>query len=161
MQAALVWLLCSHACLGPPSLFRCPASQLDAAHCSPSDGPLRLCSYGWYFTFVQGFVYIGLILAQGFRPKHCVNPWSLYIKISAVLMFSTGLTKGSLAYLNYPAQIMFKSTKVSRHSQHSWQGKPHRSLQAGLYSPEDAALARARLSPRQLFRPCGFMEAMP
>lgn len=74
---------------------------------------IGICSYGWYFTFLQGFVYVGLIMAQGFRPKHCVNPWSLYVKISAVLMFSTGLTKGSLAYLNYPAQIMFKSTKVS------------------------------------------------
>ncbi|KAH9721733.1 adenosine 3'-phospho 5'-phosphosulfate transporter 2 [Citrus sinensis] len=30
----------------------------------------------------------------------------------AVLMGSHGLTKGSLAFLNYPAQIMFKSTKV-------------------------------------------------
>ncbi|CAH9077514.1 unnamed protein product [Cuscuta epithymum] len=41
-----------------------------------------------------------------------VNPWSTYVKLSAVLMGSHGLTKGSLAYLNYPAQIMFKSTKV-------------------------------------------------
>jgi hypothetical protein len=80
---------------------------------STYDMSLRSYSYGWYFTFLQGFVYIGLIMAQGFRPKHCVNPCSLYVKISAVLMFSTGLTKGSLAYLNYPAQIMFKSTKVS------------------------------------------------
>ncbi|KAK1583943.1 hypothetical protein Q3G72_028472 [Acer saccharum] len=40
-------------------------------------------SYGWYFTFVQGFVYLGLIYRQG-----------------------------SLAFLNYPAQLMFKSTKV-------------------------------------------------
>jgi hypothetical protein len=35
------------------------------------------------------------------------------VKLSAVLMGSHGLTKGSLAFLNYPAQIMFKSTKVS------------------------------------------------
>ncbi|KAL0312667.1 UNVERIFIED_CONTAM: UDP-galactose/UDP-glucose transporter 4 [Sesamum radiatum] len=41
-----------------------------------------------------------------------VNPWKTYVKLSAVLMGSHGLTKGSLAYLNYPAQIMFKSTKV-------------------------------------------------
>ncbi|CAI9093929.1 OLC1v1029543C1 [Oldenlandia corymbosa var. corymbosa] len=41
-----------------------------------------------------------------------VNPWNTYVKLSAVLMGSHGLTKGSLAYLNYPAQIMFKSTKV-------------------------------------------------
>ncbi|KAK0602575.1 hypothetical protein LWI29_034878 [Acer saccharum] len=40
-------------------------------------------SYGWYLTFVQGFVYLGLIYLQG-----------------------------SLAFLNYPAQLMFKSTKV-------------------------------------------------
>lgn len=42
-----------------------------------------------------------------------VNPWKTYVKLSAVLMGSHGLTKGSLAYLNYPAQLMFKSTKVT------------------------------------------------
>ncbi|XP_073001021.1 UDP-galactose/UDP-glucose transporter 4-like [Typha latifolia] len=69
-------------------------------------------SYGWYFTFVQGFVYLGLIYLQGFTPKQMVNPWKTYVKLSAVLMGSHGLTKGSLAFLNYPAQLMFKSTKV-------------------------------------------------
>ncbi|KAI5072269.1 hypothetical protein GOP47_0012375 [Adiantum capillus-veneris] len=69
-------------------------------------------SYGWYFTFVQSFVYLGLIAWQGFRPKHIVNPWRTYVKLAGVLMGSHGLTKGSLMFLNYPAQIMFKSTKV-------------------------------------------------
>ncbi|CAN6698134.1 unnamed protein product [Malus baccata var. baccata] len=69
-------------------------------------------SYGWYFTFVQGFVYIFLIYLQGFTTKQMVNPWKTYVKLSAVLMGSHGLTKGSLAFLNYPAQLMFKSTKV-------------------------------------------------
>ncbi|KAJ4777320.1 UDP-galactose transporter 2 [Rhynchospora pubera] len=69
-------------------------------------------SYGWYFTFVQGFVYIALLRLQGFTEKQMVNPWKTYVKLSAVLMGSNGLTKGSLAFLNYPAQIMFKSTKV-------------------------------------------------
>lgn len=69
-------------------------------------------SYGWYFTFVQGWVYIALIHLQGFTYKQVVNPWSSYVKLSAVLMGSNGFTKGSLAFLNYPAQIMFKSTKV-------------------------------------------------
>ncbi|KAJ1426848.1 UAA transporter [Sesbania bispinosa] len=69
-------------------------------------------SYGWYFTFVQGFVYLFLIYLQGFTSKQMVNPWKTYVKLSAVLMGSHGLTKGSLAFLNYPAQIMFKSTKV-------------------------------------------------
>ncbi|XP_039062499.1 UDP-galactose/UDP-glucose transporter 2-like [Hibiscus syriacus] len=69
-------------------------------------------SYGWYFTFVQGIIYLVLIRLQGFTTKHMVNPWRTYVKLSAVLMGSHGLTKGSLAYLNYPAQIMFKSTKV-------------------------------------------------
>ncbi|KAJ7515911.1 hypothetical protein O6H91_22G034200 [Diphasiastrum complanatum] len=69
-------------------------------------------SYGWYFTFVQGFVYLALITWQGFRLKHVLNPWKTYVKLSAVLMGSHGLTKGSLMFLNYPAQIMFKSTKV-------------------------------------------------
>ncbi|XP_044501829.1 UDP-galactose/UDP-glucose transporter 2-like [Mangifera indica] len=69
-------------------------------------------SYGWYFTFVQGFVYVVLIYLQGFTTKQMVNPWKTYVKLSAVLMGSHGLTKGSLAFLNYPAQLMFKSTKV-------------------------------------------------
>ncbi|XP_023527913.1 UDP-galactose/UDP-glucose transporter 2-like isoform X3 [Cucurbita pepo subsp. pepo] len=69
-------------------------------------------SYGWYFTFIQGFVYLFLIYLQGFTAKHMVNPWKTYVKLSAVLMGSHGLTKGSLAFLNYPAQLMFKSTKV-------------------------------------------------
>ncbi|TQD72476.1 hypothetical protein C1H46_041987 [Malus baccata] len=70
-------------------------------------------SYGWYFTFVQGFVYIFLIYLQGFTTKQMVNPWKTYVKLSAVLMGSHGLTKGSLAFLNYPAQLMFKSTKIT------------------------------------------------
>lgn len=70
-------------------------------------------SYGWYFTFVQGFVYLALIYLQGFTTKQMVNPWKTYVKLSAVLMGSHGLTKGSLAFLNYPAQLMFKSTKVT------------------------------------------------
>ncbi|KAM3264392.1 UDP-galactose/UDP-glucose transporter 4 isoform X2 [Capsicum annuum] len=70
-------------------------------------------SYGWYFTFVQGLVYVALIhFLNGFTPKQMVNPWKDYIKLSTVLMGSHGLTKGSLAFLNYPAQIMFKSAKV-------------------------------------------------
>ncbi|EOX96105.1 hypothetical protein QUC31_005390 [Theobroma cacao] len=72
-------------------------------------------SYGWYFTFVQGFVYLLLIYLQGFTPKQMVNPWKTYVKLSAVLMGSHGLTKGSLAFLNYPAQLMFKSTKFSHY----------------------------------------------
>lgn len=74
---------------------------------------LLSCSFGWYFTFIQGFVYLFLIYLQGFTTKHIVNPMRTYVKLSAVLMGSHGLTKGSLAYLNYPAQIMFKSTKVT------------------------------------------------
>ncbi|KAL3536886.1 hypothetical protein ACH5RR_000252 [Cinchona calisaya] len=69
-------------------------------------------SYGWYFTFVQGWVYLFLIYLQGFTHKRMMNPWKTYVKLSAVLMGSHGLTKGSLAFLNYPAQLMFKSTKV-------------------------------------------------
>ncbi|EPS67403.1 hypothetical protein M569_07373, partial [Genlisea aurea] len=69
-------------------------------------------SYGWYLTFIQGWVYVALIYLQGFTPKQMVNPWKTYVKLSGVLMGSHGLTKGSLAFLNYPAQIMFKSTKV-------------------------------------------------
>lgn len=75
---------------------------------------LTKCSYGWYFTFVQGLVYVALIhFLNGFTPKQMVNPWKDYVKLSTVLMGSHGLTKGSLAFLNYPAQIMFKSAKVN------------------------------------------------
>ncbi|KAL0397838.1 UNVERIFIED_CONTAM: UDP-galactose/UDP-glucose transporter 4 [Sesamum calycinum] len=73
---------------------------------------MAFVSYGWYFTFVQGWVYILLIYLQGFTTKQMVNPWKTYVKLSGVLMGSNGLTKGSLAFLNYPAQLMFKSTKV-------------------------------------------------
>lgn len=69
-------------------------------------------SYGWYFTFVQSFVYVGLLLLYGFTTSQMLNPWKTYVKLSSVLVGSHGLTKGSLAFLNYPAQIMFKSTKV-------------------------------------------------
>ena len=48
----------------------------------------------------------------GYRVKHIQNPWETYLRMSVVLAGSHGLTKGSLAYLNYPAQLMFKSTKV-------------------------------------------------
>ncbi|KAL8526865.1 hypothetical protein ACS0TY_015923 [Phlomoides rotata] len=41
-----------------------------------------------------------------------VNPWKRYVKLSTVLMDSDVLTKGSLASLNSPAQIMFESTKL-------------------------------------------------
>ncbi|KAK7834761.1 udp-galactose/udp-glucose transporter 4 [Quercus suber] len=73
---------------------------------------MAFVSYGWYFSFVQGFVYLILIYLQDFTPKQMVNPWKTYVKLSAILVGSHGLTKGSLAILNYPAQIMFKSTKV-------------------------------------------------
>ncbi|PPR80671.1 hypothetical protein GOBAR_AA40041 [Gossypium barbadense] len=81
-----------------------------------SEEYMMLYTYGWYFTFVQVFVYLFLIYLQGFSPKKMVNPWKTYVKLSAVLMGSHGLTKGSLAFLNYPAQLMFKSTKVNPQS---------------------------------------------
>ncbi|KAF9685776.1 hypothetical protein SADUNF_Sadunf03G0089300 [Salix dunnii] len=78
---------------------------------------MAFMSYGWYFIFVQGFVclvliYLVLIYLQGFNSKQMVNPWKTYWKLFVVLIGSHGLTKRSLAFLNYPAQIMFKSTKV-------------------------------------------------
>ncbi|KAL6660291.1 hypothetical protein ACP70R_002413 [Stipagrostis hirtigluma subsp. patula] len=38
-------------------------------------------SYGWYFTFVQGFVYLALIRLQGFTVKQMVNPWRTYVRL--------------------------------------------------------------------------------
>ncbi|XP_073270725.1 UDP-galactose/UDP-glucose transporter 4-like isoform X2 [Primulina huaijiensis] len=77
-------------------------------------GTLLMVSVRSMFTTDSnsGWVYILLIYLQGFTTKKMVNPWKTYVKLSAVLMGSNGLTKGSLAFLNYPAQIMFKSTKV-------------------------------------------------
>ncbi|XVE92920.1 hypothetical protein REPUB_Repub01dG0145200 [Reevesia pubescens] len=60
----------------------------------------------------KGLFFFFLIYLQGFTPKQMVNPWKTYVKLSAVLMGSHRFTKGSLAFLNYPAQLMFKSTKV-------------------------------------------------
>lgn len=57
-------------------------------------------------------------LPQGIMPpatqltRDIHNPWKTYVKLCVVLMRSQGLTKGSLMFLNYPAQIMFKSTKM-------------------------------------------------
>ncbi|KAI3976047.1 hypothetical protein MKX01_016730, partial [Papaver californicum] len=65
-------------------------------------------SYGWYFTFVQGFVYLILLRLQCFITKHMVNPWKTYLKLSVVIMGSHGLTKGSLAWLNYPADVFLE-----------------------------------------------------
>eukprot|EP00897_Mesotaenium_endlicherianum_P010881 jgi/Mesen1/9821/ME000007S09885 len=73
---------------------------------------LRFSSYGWYFSAIHAVYYLLLLLASGFRPKHVQNPWSMYWKLSAVMAGSHGLTKSSLQYLNYPAQLIFKSTKV-------------------------------------------------
>eukprot|EP00271_Cylindrocystis_brebissonii_P005998 TRINITY_DN1849_c0_g1_i2.p1 TRINITY_DN1849_c0_g1~~TRINITY_DN1849_c0_g1_i2.p1 ORF type:complete len:358 (+),score=61.63 TRINITY_DN1849_c0_g1_i2:388-1461(+) len=69
-------------------------------------------AYGWYFSIVHSLYYILFLFLGGFRWKHIQNPWSMYWQMSLVLAGSHGLTAGSLAYLNYPAQLMFKSTKV-------------------------------------------------
>ncbi|KAG6685139.1 hypothetical protein I3843_12G098200 [Carya illinoinensis] len=59
-------------------------------------------SYGWYFTFVQGFVYPILIYLQGFTTKKMVNPWRTCVKLSGCSYGFSWINKG----------IMFKSTKV-------------------------------------------------
>lgn len=69
-------------------------------------------SYAWYFTFAQSLVYIALAYAHGFRPRRMMQPWAAYFKLAFVLVGSMGLTKASLRYINYPAQLMFKSSKV-------------------------------------------------
>ncbi|KAG5565592.1 hypothetical protein RHGRI_001492 [Rhododendron griersonianum] len=81
-----------------------------------------ICSSGFFFGYLvngvcEEYVYNRLqfrsVKNMGrFTWEQIVNPLKTYVKLSAVLMFSNGFTKGSLAFLNYPAQIMFKSTKV-------------------------------------------------
>ncbi|PRQ42278.1 putative UAA transporter [Rosa chinensis] len=89
-----------------------------------------LCSSGFFFGYLvngvcEATIQLWVVLhictriyvsisdyLQGFTTKQMVNPWKTYVKLSAVLMGSHGLTKGSLAFLNYPAQLMFKSTKI-------------------------------------------------
>ncbi|PRQ61011.1 putative UAA transporter [Rosa chinensis] len=67
----------------------------------------------WVVLHICARIYVSISdYLQGFTTKQMVNPWKTYVKLSAVLMGSHGLTKGSLAFLNYPAQLMFKSTKV-------------------------------------------------
>ncbi|GJN09296.1 hypothetical protein PR202_ga27292 [Eleusine coracana subsp. coracana] len=69
-----------------------------------------ICSGGFFFGYlVNGICEEYIYNRLQFRM---VNPWRAYVRLSAVLMGSNGLTKGSLAFLNYPAQIMFKNTKV-------------------------------------------------
>ncbi|KAG6634144.1 hypothetical protein CIPAW_12G098900 [Carya illinoinensis] len=46
------------------------------------NGVFRAIFYGWYFTFVQGFVYPILIYLQGFTTKKMVNPWRTCVKLS-------------------------------------------------------------------------------
>ncbi|KAK3027573.1 hypothetical protein RJ639_042342 [Escallonia herrerae] len=82
------------------SLFGIPLSG------RPKWQQFLICSSGFFF----GYLVNGI--CEGFTTKQMVNPWKTYVKLSAVLMGSHGLTKGSLAFLNYPAQLMFKSTKV-------------------------------------------------
>ncbi|XP_066343102.1 uncharacterized protein [Miscanthus floridulus] len=65
----------------------------------------------WYFTFAQGFAYLAPIRLQGFMVKYMVNPWRAYMRLLVLLMGSNGLTKGSLASFDYPAEIKFRSTK--------------------------------------------------
>ncbi|GBG71532.1 hypothetical protein CBR_g8950 [Chara braunii] len=69
-------------------------------------------SYGWYFTLLQGLCFMTIVLATGFRPSQKVNSWGAYFNLSFFLTVGMGLTRGSLKYLNYPAQIVFKSSKV-------------------------------------------------
>ncbi|CAI9765212.1 unnamed protein product [Fraxinus pennsylvanica] len=61
------------------------------------------CAHGVKWTYQR---LSGLSQLSGTAHVH------IQVKLSAVLMGSNGLTKGSLAFLNYPAQLMFKSTKV-------------------------------------------------
>ncbi|XP_027906686.1 UDP-galactose/UDP-glucose transporter 4-like isoform X2 [Vigna unguiculata] len=71
-----------------------------------------ICSSGFFFGYLVNGICEEYVYNRLHFSKQMVNPWKTYVKLSAVLMGSHGLTKGSLAFLNYPAQIMFKSTKV-------------------------------------------------
>jgi hypothetical protein len=73
------------------------------------------------FCFVIDFGSVHCTILIGKSP--CLNRINVEHKFSYTiktckrihvyyLMGSQGLTKGSLMFLNYPAQIMFKSTKV-------------------------------------------------
>ncbi|MED6207978.1 hypothetical protein PIB30_040578 [Stylosanthes scabra] len=50
-------------------------------------------SYGWYFTFVQGFVYLFLIYLQGFTSKQTTDTCKTYVKLSAILYGFFGFTQ--------------------------------------------------------------------
>eukprot|EP00850_Spirogloea_muscicola_P022775 SM000311S11921 [mRNA] locus=s311:71157:73774:+ [translate_table: standard] len=78
---------------------------------------LVACCSGIFFGFVinaicEFAIYIVLAYIHGFRPSQITHPWGAYFKLGAVLVGSMGLTKCSLQYINYAAQIIFKSCKV-------------------------------------------------
>ncbi|KAK8974298.1 hypothetical protein V6N11_034664 [Hibiscus sabdariffa] len=79
---------------------------------SLSDRPIwkqfLICSSGFFFGYLVNGVCEVFLLLSSFLNMYTTDSSSAM----AVLMGSHGLTKGSLAFLNYPAQLMFKSTKV-------------------------------------------------
>ncbi|KAJ7944860.1 UDP-galactose/UDP-glucose transporter like [Quillaja saponaria] len=79
-------------------------------------------SYGWYFTFVQGFVYLILIYFQGFTTKQMVNPWITYVKLSAVLMGSHGLLRDLWHFLTILHRSCLNPLRCADISkfQHDW-----------------------------------------
>eukprot|EP00271_Cylindrocystis_brebissonii_P010359 TRINITY_DN2652_c1_g1_i1.p1 TRINITY_DN2652_c1_g1~~TRINITY_DN2652_c1_g1_i1.p1 ORF type:complete len:361 (-),score=44.54 TRINITY_DN2652_c1_g1_i1:290-1372(-) len=69
-------------------------------------------NYPWYFTMAQSLVYLIIAYANGFRLSQRRTKWMAYWWLSLPLVGSVGLTKAALQYINYPAQIIFKSCKV-------------------------------------------------
>src|SRR4051812_2273371 len=56
--------------------------------------------YWWYFTFVQGVVYLGTMNSgcplSPLLAKQMVNPWQTCVRLAAVLIGSNGLAKNQI-----------------------------------------------------------------
>jgi len=70
-------------------------------------------SYGWYLTLIQFFYYsifgkVEMLLREQTRKV----PLKVYALLAVTTVATMGFSNGSLAYLNYPTQIIFKSCKL-------------------------------------------------
>lgn len=73
-----------------------------------------LKQFGWYITLVQFIVYTALSAAE-IRVRKIVQtqvPLGTFVVIAFFTVATMGLSNSSLAYLNYPTQVVFKSCKL-------------------------------------------------
>jgi adenosine 3'-phospho 5'-phosphosulfate transporter B3 len=84
-------------------------------------------TFGWFLTFVQTFSYMTLTLLENgigtsgsssgsaslttlFNKRS--TSLSYYLVLACSIVAASGFSNASLSYLNYPTQILFKSSKL-------------------------------------------------